>query len=153
MEETPETPETPDSNEKDAKYIQMTQTPVPSLIIKLAIPTIISMLVTGLYNMADTFFVGQISTVDTAAVSLVLTVMSIIQAVGFFCGQGSGTYLARMLGNGDKQKAEEMAATGFVVAAILGVAIALIGNVFAHPIAFRYRECFCPSDCVSARRG
>lgn len=136
MEETLETPETPDSNEKDAKYIQMTQTPVPSLIIKLAIPTIISMLVTGLYNMADTFFVGQISTVDTAAVSLVLTVMSIIQAVGFFCGQGSGTYLARMLGNGDKQKAEEMAATGFVVAAILGVAIAVIGNVFAHPIAF-----------------
>ena len=82
MEEILETPETPDSNEKDAKYIQMTQTPVPSLIIKLAIPTIISMLVTGLYNMADTFFVGQISTVDTAAVSLVLTVMSIIQAGG-----------------------------------------------------------------------
>lgn len=118
------------------KYKMMTETPIPKLIVKLAIPTIISMLVTGLYNAADTFFVGKISTEDTAAVGVVLTIMSMIQAVGFFCGQGSGTYLARMLGNGEKQKAEEMAATGFTVAAILGVLIAIVGNIFAEPISF-----------------
>ena len=124
------------SNKTSDKYIMMTQTPVPKLILKLAFPTIISMLVTSLYSNADTFFVGKISTDDTAAVGLVFTVMAIIQAVGFFCGQGSGTYLSRMLGAGEKQKAEEMAATGFVVAAVLGVLIAIVGNVYANPIAY-----------------
>ena len=87
------------------KYIMMTETPVPKLITKLAIPTILSMLVTGFYNLADTYFVGKITTEDTAAVGLVFTMMAIIQAVGFFCGQGSGTFLSRMLGAGEKQKA------------------------------------------------
>ena len=118
------------------KYKMLTETPVPKLIIKLSIPTIISMLVTGLYNMADTYFVGKISKDDTAAVGLVFTVMAMIQAVGFFCGQGSGTFLSRKLGAGEKKQAEEMAATGFVVAAILGVFITILGNVFAEPISY-----------------
>ena len=79
----------------------MTQTPIPKLITTLAIPTIISMLVTAIYNAADTFFVGRISTQATAAVGLVFSVMAIIQALGFACGQGSGSYLSRMMGKGD----------------------------------------------------
>ena len=118
------------------KYIMMTETPVPKLITKLAIPTILSMLVTGFYNMADTYFVGKITTEDTAAVGLVFPLMAIIQAVGFFCGQGSGTFLSRMLGAGEKQKAEEMAATGFLLAAILGVLIIIFGNIYSHPLAY-----------------
>ena len=118
------------------KYIMMTETPVPKLITKLAIPTILSMLVTGFYNLADTYFVGKITTEDTAAVGLVFPFMAIIQAVGFFCGQGSGTFLSRMLGSGEKQKAEEMAATGFLLAAILGVLITVFGNIYAHPLAY-----------------
>ena len=114
----------------------MTETPVPKLIIKLSIPTIISMLVTGFYNMADTFFVGRISTEDTAAVGLVFSVMAIIQAVGFFCGQGSGTYLSRKLGAGEKEEAEKMAATGFVTAVFLGIVLAVVGNIYANPIAY-----------------
>ncbi len=114
----------------------MTETPVPKLITKLAIPTILSMLVTGFYNLADTYFVGKITTEDTAAVGLVFPFMAIIQAVGFFCGQGSGTFLSRMLGSGEKQKAEEMAATGFLLAAILGVLITVFGNIYAHPLAY-----------------
>lgn len=114
----------------------MTETPVPKLITKLAIPTILSMLVTGFYNMADTYFVGKITTEDTAAVGLVFPLMAIIQAVGFFCGQGSGTFLSRMLGAGEKQKAEEMAATGFLLAAILGVLIIIFGNIYSHPLAY-----------------
>ncbi len=123
-------------SQKTDKFTMLTTMPVPKLIIKLAIPTIISMLVTGLYNVADTFFVGKISKNDTAAVGLVFTVMALIQAVGFFCGQGSGTFLSRMLGAGEKKKAEEMAATGFVVAAILGIIIAIVGNRFAEPISY-----------------
>ena len=124
------------SDTQSAKYKMMTETPVPKLIVKLAIPTIISMLVTGLYNAADTFFVGKISKENTAAVGLVFTVMAMIQAVGFFCGQGSGTFLSRKLGAGERKEAEEMAATGFVVAAFLGVIIAVVCIIFAEPIAY-----------------
>lgn len=62
----------------------MTTAPIPGLIGKLAVPTIISMLVTSFYNIADTYFVGKINTQSTAAVGIVFSVMSIIQAVGFF---------------------------------------------------------------------
>ena len=126
------------NKEKPAKTVSkrqmMTETPVPKLIIKLSIPTIISMLVTAFYNSADTYFVGRISTEATAAVGLVFSVMAIIQAMGFFCGHGSGNYLSRMLGAGDKKEANEMASTGFALAIILGVVIAILGNVFADTI-------------------
>ena len=79
----------------------LTETPVKQLILRLAFPTILSMLVTGIYNTADTFFVGKISTQATAAVGLVFSVMALIQALGFFCGHGSGNYLARMLDGGE----------------------------------------------------
>ena len=93
------------------------------------------MLVTGLYNTVDTFFVGRISTQATAAVGLVFSVMTIIQALGFFCGHGSGNALSRMLGAGRQQDAEEMAATGFALSLILGTILAVLGNVFALPLA------------------
>ena len=123
-------------NSTQNRYEYLTQTPVPKLISRLAVPTILSMLVTGIYNTADTFFVGRISTQATAAVGLVFSVMAVIQAMGFFCGQGSGTYLSRMLGAGKKQEANEVAATGFALALILGVIVAILGNVFARPLGY-----------------
>ena len=69
------------------RHTYLTETPIPKLIPALAVPTIISMLVTGIYNSADTYFVGRISTQATAAVGLVFSVMAVIQAIGFFCGQ------------------------------------------------------------------
>ena len=116
------------------RYEFLTQTPIPSLILKLAVPTIISMLVTGIYNSADTFFVGRISTQATAAVGLVFSVMAIIQAIGFFCGHGSGNFLSRMLGAGKKKEADEMAATEFAFSLALGILVAVLGNVFARPL-------------------
>ena len=125
-----------DKDEKqESRRKLMTETPVPQLIIKLSIPTIISMLVTAFYNSADTYFVGRISTEATAAVGLVFSVMAMIQALGFFCGHGSGNYLSRMLGAGEIKKANEMASTGFAMALIIGVALAVIGNIFLHPLA------------------
>ena len=123
-------------NSTPNRYEYLTQPPVPQLISQLAVPTILSMLVTGIYNTADTFFVGRISTQATAAVGLVFSVMAVIQAMGFFCGQGSGTYLSRMLGAGKKQEANEVAATGFALALILGVIVAILGNVFARPLGY-----------------
>ena len=116
------------------RFEYLTQTPVPELILRLSVPTILSMLVTGIYNAADTFFVGRISTQATAAVGLVFSVMAIIQALGFFAGHGSGNYLSRMLGAGESDKANEMAATGFAMSILTGLVIALIGNLFAEPL-------------------
>ncbi len=118
------------------RYSFLTQTPVPKLIMKLAVPTILSMLVTGFYNSADTFFVGRISTEATAAVGLVFSVMAIIQAIAFFFGHGSGNYLSRMLGAGNWKEASEMASTGFAAALVTGIAVAVLGNLFARPIGF-----------------
>lgn len=119
----------------DGRRDFLTKTPIPELIIKLSIPTIISMLVTALYNMADTYFVGKISTQATASVGLVFSVMSIIQALGFFCGHGSGNFIARMLGAGKVKEANEMASTGFCMAMIFGIVIAVVGNIFINPLA------------------
>lgn len=119
----------------------MTTTPVPKLILSLSVPTIISMMVTAIYNTADTFFVARVSsdpavnTAATASVGLVFTVMAIIQAFGFFFGHGSGNYLSRMLGAGNHKEANEMASTGFAMALIVGVIFAVVGNIFVEPIA------------------
>lgn len=115
----------------EARYKDMTETPISSLIPRLAVPTIISMLVTALYNAADTFFVGKISTEATAAVGLCFSVMAIIQAFGFFAGQGSGNFLSRMLGARNEREAQEMAATGLALSMIIGLITAglIIFNV------------------------
>ena len=108
-------------------YVHLTTTPVPRLITSLAVPTIISMLVTSFYNMADTYFVGKINTQSTAAVGIVFSVMSIIQAVGFFFGHGSGNYISRKLGAQETESAEKMASTGFFFALFIGAALAVLG--------------------------
>ena len=79
-------------------YQFLTQAPVHRVIFTMAIPTIISMLSTSMYNLADTYFVGSINTQSVAAVGISFSVMAIIQAVGFFFGHGSGNYISRKLG-------------------------------------------------------
>lgn len=122
-------------NTQEQKYKTMTEAPVKGLIVKLAIPTMISMLVTSFYNMADTFFVGKLGPSATGAVGVVFSVMAIIQAVGFFFGHGSGNYISRALGAHDVSGAESMAATGFFSALIGGTVIMIGGLLFLEPLA------------------
>ena len=122
---------------QELKYKQMTEPPVEKLICKLAVPCIISMLVTSFYNMADTFFVGMLqSNAATGAVGVVFSMMAIIQAVGFFFGQGSGTFMSRALGTKDYEGAAQMAATGFFSALGVGALICVIGQLFLEPLAY-----------------
>jgi putative MATE family efflux protein len=116
------------------KHTLMTTAPIPRLIGSLAIPTIISMLVTSFYVMADTYFVGKIDTQSTAAVGLSFSVMAIIQAFGFFFGHGSGNYISRKLGAQDYASAEIMASTGFFYAFIAGTLTTCLGLLFLTPI-------------------
>ena len=83
----------------------MREAPVRGLILRLALPTVASMLVTAFYNLADAWFVGLLDTQSVAAVGVAFPAMAVIQAVGFFFGHGSGNTLARMLGAGDRHGA------------------------------------------------
>jgi len=95
------------------------------------------MLVTAFYNMADTFFVGQMnSNAATGAVGVVFSLMAVIQAVGFFFGQGSGNYISREMGKQNYEEASNMAATGFFSALAAGTAICVFGLIFATPLAY-----------------
>ncbi len=114
----------------------MTEQPVEKLVCRLAVPTIMSMLVTSFYNMADTFFVGKLNTQSTAAVGVVFSLMAILQAVGFFFGHGSGNYISRQLGAGNTEEAEKMSAVGFFSSFCAGIVIMAVCILFIKPLAY-----------------
>lgn len=116
-------------------YTFLTQAPVHRVIVTMAIPTIISMLVTGLYNIADTFFVGKIDTQATAAVGVVFSLMFFVQAMGFFFGHGSGNYISRELGARRRENAVKMASTGFFSSFFFGLVILVLGEIFLTPLS------------------
>ena len=114
--------------EQNQQFQKMTQTPVGKLITTLSVPTIISMLVTAIYNMADTFFVSKLGTSASGAVGIVFSVMAIVQAIGFTFGMGSGSWISRLLGAKEEEKSKEVAATGFYSAIFLCALMSAIGE-------------------------
>lgn len=123
-----------ENNTTPSQYDKMTKTSIPKLIIRLSVPTILSMLVTNIYNMADTAFVGQLGNSASGAVGIVFGFMAILQAVGFMFGQGSGSIIARLLGAKDKESASATASTGFFCALFLGLLIEIPGFLFLDPL-------------------
>ncbi len=122
--------------DRHEKFLRMTTQPVERLVARLAVPTVVTMLVTAFYNMADTFYVGLLhNTSATGAVGVVFSFMAIIQAVGFFFGQGSGNTISRLLGQERAEEAAHMAAVGFFSALIAGTAIMGLGFCFLTPLA------------------
>ena len=85
------------------QYYEMANAPINRIIPRLAVPTIISMLVSSIYNMADTFFVSQIGTSASGAVGIIFSAMSIIQALSFMVGMGSGNFMTRSIGAGKRK--------------------------------------------------
>lgn len=116
------------------QYDKMTKTPIPSLIIKMSIPTIISMLVTNIYNLADTAFVGQLGNSASGAVGIVFGFMAVIQALGFMFGQGSGSIVSRSLGEKDDERACRFASTAFFSSLLAGVILEIVTFLFMNPI-------------------
>ena len=111
----------------EARYRRLTETPVPKLVLSLAVPTIISMSISAIYNIVDSWFVGHISTAATAGVGVAFAYQSIIQATGFFFGHGSGNYMSRALGARDTEGAGKMAATGFLSSFLIGIVFMVLG--------------------------
>ena len=119
----------------DGIYDYLTKAPIHRVILKMAVPTIISMLVTCFYTIVDTYFVGQIDTQSTAAVGIVFSLMCLIQALGAFFGQGSGAYMSRSLGARRQHDAACMSATGLAYALFVGVALSIGGLLWLRPLA------------------
>ena len=154
-----------DEIERKEHYKMMTETPVLRLIWRLAIPTIISMLVSSIYNTADTFFVSQLGTSAAGAVGVVFSVMAIIQAIGFTIGMGAGNILSRQLGAKEDEEATITASTGFAFALVLSLLLSIFGIAFQKdlmrllgatetilPYAEAYAEYIflgCPVMCLS----
>ena len=118
------------SKNSDSQYSNMTTKPVSRLITSLAVPTVISMLVSAIYNIADTFFVSQLGKSASAAVGVVFSLMAIIQAVGFTLGMGAGSLISRKLGEKDNDAADRYASTAFFVALGFGLLLTIFGLLF-----------------------
>lgn len=118
----------------NSQYDKMTKEPVPSLILKLGIPTTLSMMVTNIYNMADTYFVGKLGTSASGATGVVFGLMAILQAIGFMFGHGSGSIIGRALGAKDSKKANTFGSTSFFSSLIVGTLVLVFGILFATPL-------------------
>ena len=105
----------------------MLNEPVSRLIGRLALPSIISMLITSIYNMADTFFVSQLGTSASGAVGVIFSAMAMIQAISFTIGMGSGTNVSRALGAGQDEEARAFCSVGVITAFLTGVVLAALG--------------------------
>lgn len=120
---------------EQSSYNKMLEEPVNKLILRLALPSIISMLISSFYNMVDTYFIGKISTSASGAIGIVFSFTAIIQACAFFFGHGSGNFISRKLGENKKEDAEKMAATGFYSAFFIGIIIMALGLIFRKPLS------------------
>ena len=116
------------------QYEKMTKTPVEHLVLSLCGPTIVSMLVTNLYNLADTYFVNQLGASYGGAIGIVFSLMALIQAIGFMLGHGSSSLVARLLGQKKPEEASRFASTGFFLALAGGGLLGVAGLVFLSPL-------------------
>lgn len=125
---------TNDNEAARAQYVKMTETPINKLIASLAVPTVISMLITMIYNVADTYFVSKISISASGATGIVFSLMGILQAFGFMFGQGAGSNISRRLGAKDIDTARKYCSTAFALALISGLVIMVLGLTFLEPL-------------------
>ncbi|MBR3804404.1 MAG: MATE family efflux transporter [Clostridia bacterium] len=117
----------------DIHYKKMTETPVSKLIIRLGIPTTISMLVTSIYNLADTYFVGRLGPSAQGAISVLFTLQCIIQAVAFMLGHGSGVFVAKYLADKNVKRATEFVSSAFYLSVFLGTLFMAVGLIIIKP--------------------
>ena len=118
----------------DQHYKKMTETPVSKLILNLGIPTTISMLITNIYNMADTYFVGTLGESAQAATGVLFTVQAIMQGIAFMLGHGGGTFIARNLADKNTTEASKYISTSFFTGGFCGLIIMVLGLTFLEPL-------------------
>ena len=121
-------------SDENSQFAKMTETPIKPLVAGLAVPTIISMLVTSVYNTADTFFVSKLGTSASGAIGIVFSLMAVIQAVGFTLGMGSGSTISRLLGQRKNDEADCYASSGLAASAVFGLLLGITGLIALEPL-------------------
>ena len=121
-------------SDENSQFAKMTETPIKPLVTGLAVPTIISMLVTSVYNTADTFFVSKLGTSASGAIGIVFSLMAVIQAVGFTLGMGSGSVISRLLGQRKNDEADCYASSGLAASAVFGLLLGITGLLTLEPL-------------------
>ena len=121
-------------SKEQQQYRKLVLTPVEQLIPKLAVPTILSMMVTMIYNLVDAFFVGKLGTSASAAIGVVLGVQAIFQAFGFMMGHGSGSQISLHLGKGDREMADKLFSTAFFHAMAISVIVSTVCLIGLTPL-------------------
>ena len=119
---------------EERQYNKMINTPVKKLVLTLGIPTTISMLVTSIYNIADTLFVSGLGEGATGAVGVVFPLMAIVQAIGFTFGMGASSMISSKLGEKKDKDAQKLGSSAFYVAIALGIILALFSFIFIKPL-------------------
>ena len=117
------------NNSYEEQYKMMTETPAGALVLKLGLPTTVSMLVTTIYNMADTYFVSSLGTSQSGAIGVVFGLMAIIQAFGFMYGHGAGSNIGRLLGAHQTDRAGAFASTSVFFGLLSGILISTTATI------------------------
>lgn len=112
----------------------MVSAPIPQLIAKMAIPTIVAFLINSIYSLADTFFVSGLGTNATAAVSVNASLDQLIMMCGSMLAVGANSYIARLLGENNEKKASQVLSTAFFSAAAIGTLLLIFGSIFITPM-------------------
>ncbi len=116
------------------RELKMLNDPIPKVTLEMAIPTIVAFLITSIYNLADTYFVSSLGTNATAAVSVNQSLDQIIMMGGSLLAIGANSYIARLLGAGQKERATHVLSTAWFTAGLFGALILVFGTLFMHPL-------------------
>ncbi len=120
--------------QQEQRKALMISDPIPQLIAKMAIPTIVAFLINSIYSLADTFFVSGLGTNATAAVSVNASLDQLIMMCGSMLAVGANSYIARLLGQNNEKKASQVLSTAFYSAAAIGTILLIFGSIFITPM-------------------
>lgn len=119
---------------QEQRKLMMVNDPIPSVIVKMAVPTIVAFLINSIYSLADTYFVSGLGTNATAAVSVNASLDQLIMMCGSMLAVGANSYIARLLGEGNDKKASQVLSTAFFLAAAIGSLLLIVGSIFMTPM-------------------
>jgi len=123
-----------DSNQQDRRRLMMANDPIPRVVFKMALPTIIAFLINSVYSLADTYFVSGLGTKATAAVSVNASLDQLIMMCGSMLAVGANSYIARLLGQGNDKKASQVLSTAFFLALAFSSVLMVAGSIFMEPM-------------------
>ena len=119
---------------KNNKMELLGNAPIPKALISMGIPTMLGMMVNAIYNLVDAYFVGGLGTSQMGAISVVYPLGQVVVGLGLLFGNGAASYLSRLLGKGDKEKANQVASTALYSSITVGVIMIIFSMIFLHPI-------------------